>query len=368
MAAKMNRGYRENQYDVLRIISCIAVVLIHANWFYFSSKYNAPDGTSTWAVEALTNILTRFSIPCFAMISGAFNLRREVNALDFYKKTSFKIFLPTIIFIVLFTIYQILENIIFKRNLIYRLRGILSGGFFNFWFVYMLVILYLLTPAIILIKNRCTWTQYKVIAVMWAIWAVASQATSSQKLAWSIGVVMAYVPYYMLGDILSTELKKKKPKRLPILLIGFACVTVSYFWRKAGHNYYIANPYTNFFSPTVMVYSICVFIIFGSMDIKKNVSRISELTFYLYLFHTLVLGVLERIIGSHLPDIPGIVVLTIVTVVISYFLAIVFDSVWKKMISKRDLKTKWNGMRIWRLFEANTLNNMGKGDDSAGMI
>lgn len=313
------------------------------------SKYYVPDGTFQWTVEALLNILTRFSIPCFVMISGAFNLKHEVNTIEFYKKTSFKIFLPTAFIIVVFSIFQVIMNVISKRNPVYGLRGILSGEFLNVWFVYMLAILYLLTPVIILVKNRCTWNQYKLITLIWAIWAVVSQASSSQKLAYSIGVGMAYISYYMLGDVIATELKKRRPKRLLMVLIGSVCVAVSYFWRKAGHNYYIANAFTNFFSPTVMLYSICVFGFVGSLDIRKNVSRVSELTFYLYLFHTWVLSILEKLTGNRLSDIQGIVVLTISAILISYLLSIVFDFIWKRMIGKLDLQTKWYSMRIWNL-------------------
>ena len=194
---KNRGGYRENQYDALRILSAIAVVIIHVNWFYFSSRYDAPDNTAEWIVEALLNILTRFSVPCFVMISGAFNLKREVNALDYYKKVSLKIFLPTSFIAVVCAIYRILTNIILKRSPSYGLKSILTGGFFNLWFVYMLAILYLATPVIILLKNRCTWNQYKLIAIIWTIWSVVSQATSTQKLAYSIGVGGAFVSYYL---------------------------------------------------------------------------------------------------------------------------------------------------------------------------
>ena len=348
MAQKMRVEYRENQYDVLRILSCIAVVIIHANWIYFGSKYYAPDGSPEWAVEAFTNILTRFCVPCFAMISGAFNLKHEVSAVDFYKRTSFRIFLPTCIIIVIFALYQICTNIVWKRSPVYELGGILTGGFYSFWFVYMLAILYLLTPAIILIKKKCTWIQYKRITVIWAVWAVASQATSSQKLAWSIGVGMAYVSYYMLGDVIYTELKKMRPKRLLMVLLCIGCAAVTYLWRKNGHYYYVENAYTNFFSPTVMVYSICIFSIIGSLDIRKDVSRLSERTFYLYLFHPLVLSILEILIGHQLSDFAGIAVLTITTIIISYLLSMAFDFIWKRMINKLDLRSKWYGMRIWQ--------------------
>lgn len=348
---KTGGGCRENQYDALRILSTIAVVVIHANWFYFSSKYDAPDGSFEWIVESLLNILTRFSVPCFVMISGAFNLNKEVNALDFYKKTSLKIFLPAAVIEALCVPYRVFTNVLLGRSPLYELKTILSGHFFNFWFVYMLAILYLLTPAIILIKKRCSWHQYKLIAIIWIILAVVSQATSTQKLAYSIGVGGAFVAYYIVGDIISTEIKNIKPKKLVLIALCFVSIAISYFWRRTGHNYYISNAFTNFFSPTVLFFSLCIFGLFGSMNFKKDVSVISGRMFYLYLFHTLILDILERLFGDLLPDFSGIVVLSLMTVTMAYLLSIVFDFVWKRIGKALNLKSKWYGMRIWRPLE-----------------
>ena len=61
----------ENNYDLLRIV----VILIHVNWYRFGERYNTPDSSLLWTIEALVNIMTRFSVPVFVMLSGAYNLR-----------------------------------------------------------------------------------------------------------------------------------------------------------------------------------------------------------------------------------------------------------------------------------------------------
>ena len=85
---------RENNYDLLRIISTFAVILIHVNAFYIS-KMTDYASNLYWIGSAI-NIVTRFSVPCFVMLSGAFLLSNPKNKdyKTFYKKTFSKIFLP----------------------------------------------------------------------------------------------------------------------------------------------------------------------------------------------------------------------------------------------------------------------------------
>ena len=71
--------YRYNNYDLLRIISTIAVILIHSNFHYFCDRYSTPLLSVNYTVESFVNIITRFSVPVFVMLSGGFNLSNEKN-------------------------------------------------------------------------------------------------------------------------------------------------------------------------------------------------------------------------------------------------------------------------------------------------
>lgn len=75
---------RLGNYDLLRIISAVAVVLIHVNVHYFETISN-----SSYCFAEITNVLTSFSVPCFVMLSGAFLLHdyRNENFKYFYVKS-----------------------------------------------------------------------------------------------------------------------------------------------------------------------------------------------------------------------------------------------------------------------------------------
>ena len=63
----MNR--RETNYDYLRSISCITIILLHVS----SSYWCVIDrNSSEFVVMTVYNAITRFAVPVFMMLSGAF--------------------------------------------------------------------------------------------------------------------------------------------------------------------------------------------------------------------------------------------------------------------------------------------------------
>ena len=90
---------RNNGYDLLRILATIAVVLIHVNAMFFSKRIGENTWQTNYIVENIINIVTRFSVPAFMMISGAFALSNPQNAdiKRFYCKSIYKIYVPLVL-------------------------------------------------------------------------------------------------------------------------------------------------------------------------------------------------------------------------------------------------------------------------------
>ena len=191
-----NKIARENHYDLLRVASTLAVIIIHANWSFFSDKYETSNGTVLWSTEALINIVMRFCVPCFVMISGAFNIRKA-KGIGFYQKTTWKVAVPAFVIGVILIACQMLLNFIRGNSVMQGIRvtSIIACGPFDFWYVYMQLGLYLVTPIVYCIKNAFSRKSYTLIALGMTFWAMISQATSTQKLAYSIGVVIAFLSY-----------------------------------------------------------------------------------------------------------------------------------------------------------------------------
>ena len=78
MSAKSS--YRNNYLTILNVISCIAVVYLHANgcfWHYSTARY--------WATANIIENVCYFAVPVFFMCSG-------VTLIDYRKKYSTRIY------------------------------------------------------------------------------------------------------------------------------------------------------------------------------------------------------------------------------------------------------------------------------------
>ena len=348
---------RQNNYDLLRVISTIAVIMIHTNWLYFGGIYDAFDRSFTWIGLSLINILTRFAVPVFVMLSGAFILSNERNKdfKAFYKHALKKIVMPTVLVIVFLIVVQIIINLVEHNGIAYSLTGVIKGNFYSLWFIYMLVGLYFLAPFIIRLKDSLTWNQYKAFTVVLTVWAVISQATSNQKLAYSIGVCGAFLAYFLLGDVIKTEIEKgNAPARSKLLIIIMICVAASFVWRATGHNYYIERAYINFFSPAIVGYSVCVFALFGTMTIKRDWSKLSAITFEVYLFHRLILrGLAPAIQKMSLNPLIEEAIIVILTFVICAILALGYKRIIRRINDSGYPDRILENLRIWKWFSGN---------------
>lgn len=105
-------------------------IFIHVNWQFFWTIAATPSMNVNYIVESSINIITRFSVPV-------------------YKKISWKVVIPFIVVVLLLFAFDVLKA---KLNGTWMLaaaktswNGIGVGNYYNLWFMYMFVGVYLLT-------------------------------------------------------------------------------------------------------------------------------------------------------------------------------------------------------------------------------
>lgn len=340
---------RFNNYDLLRIVSTVAVILIHVNWHYFSKYAHTPSLTPAYVIGSWINIITRFCVPEFVMISGAFNLKNQKNGsfATFYKKTSWKIGVPTAGAILLFLIFDEIRAAVIGSSIISPIKGIVTGMYYNLWFLYMLAGLYLMTPLIIQIRNSISDKAYTLVGTILMLWAIISQAVSDQKIAYAIGVVFAFLGYYIVGDLILNKITLQH-KNIFYLGIVVGAFTLTFVARFLGAEYYLSNPYTNFFSPTIAIASICIFAVVKQVNIKHDYSWLSGKTFYIYVFHTItyltIFKLIEDIEIKGAEELAAILLVLVATFFISLICSVLYDKFWK---ARDSWKNKWYLMKIW---------------------
>lgn len=341
---------RENNFDLLRIISTIAVILIHVNYMFFQYHWMNPDmGDAYYVVESIVNIITRFSVPCFVLLSGAFILRNKKNRdfRSFYRKAAYKIFLPLVGVILFLLALDEVYAALGSHKFLSPFKGILTGSFFNLWYMYMLGGLYFLAPAIIRLKECLSLRQYHLVTVVMLLWACISQASSHYAIAYSGGVVAAYISYFMAGDVIhSLPLRKEIRYKIVPAILSVLSIAVAFVARYFGFSYYLFDAYTNFFSPAVMIYSLSLFYLFKYVSISADCSWLSGKTFYIYMFHTLFIVIISKGLRRFLPqsELWAIVLVLLAVFVLALLSAVFYDFLWK--MAEKD----WKARERWYAF------------------
>lgn len=302
---------RENNYDLLRVISTIAVIAIHvsATWYTrvvadvvnygMQVQLNYPMVVSFW------NVISRFAVPCFLMLSGAFLLDNEKNRdyKSFYRKTFQKVGIPTLIFSMLYILYRIptcfVGGAVKWAQLV---KDVMIGEpMMHMWYLYMLIGVYALIPIVIRFKESVAEETFRAVSFVFLILAMVSCWTSrGVSLNWDVGRSFEYMSYLMTGYTIRKVASPNNVKAVLAMGIGImlelcaACLVYYYMMRGIGYadlRFSIVTPD----SPLIVAASVLIFYGFSCLKFKGSVAGMSDLTFYIYLIHAGVWDFISKI-------------------------------------------------------------------------
>ena len=227
---KNNRIY---YLDVLRVIACLSVVMLHS-----SAAYVMKDiGSFNFWAGNFFNSLARIGVPLFVMISGTLMLDKnyEMNA----KKIKRHIKKMVIFFVSWSAIYCVLSNIaeplLTKQQISVDIADIVSSfikGHYHLWFIYLIVGLYLIVPLLRLWvrdENK-KYVEYFIILSLvftYILPQIISIGRNYSSLFETLNNVMenklclkyvgAYTTYFILGWYINNhEINNKKKRAAPV--------------------------------------------------------------------------------------------------------------------------------------------------------
>ncbi len=309
---------RENNFDLLRVICAVGVIFIHVSSTYLGAATSRQTFGELYLngvmVTCLYNALTRFAVPCFVMLSGAFLLADERNGdfRYFYKKSFLSLGLPTLVFSLLYFLYAELWQLIPVvrgsqgfSSLLKPLKNWVKGApFYHLWYLYMLIGVYLLVPVILLFKKYVGEKAFSRTAWAFLILAVCGFWTSTNDLNWDIGASFRYVGYLLVGyELRRIGLKRKSGRRGAVLILAGlalegALVVLRYRQFLQGVPDEALKKFSLLLplSPLVALSSVLIFGGFACLDVKTGLSGLSSLTMYIYLFHAGVWDVMKKIL------------------------------------------------------------------------
>lgn len=301
---------RNLNIDLLRIVAIFSIILIHSSSsFLIYNSFN--NGAHWWIISVNYSSFLKWATGVFVMISGAFLLeeKKSENISHFLRHRIVRIIIP---FLVWAIFYKILENpaeFVQSRGSVFLsyLKEIYRGQVeYHLWFIYMLSILYLMTPVLSFLVNHAP---KRVLYYFICIWLLLNFIPNylSQFLGWNFGSeyyleFSKYSGLFVLGYLLK-GIKIPKPW---LLLIPFAILASI----NAYGTYYLSNykGYNDYFflsrlNITNILNSVLIYLFFISIKIKEDSSfrlkrnqfiiKLSLLSYGIFLNHVFILNILR---------------------------------------------------------------------------
>lgn len=306
------------ELDLLRVMAIFLVILQHS-WSMLGLD-SAADG--------MQYHFYRFAIigvPLFVMISGSLLLRKEMPVKLFLKKRFTRILLP---FVFWTTIVYVISCFLGRYDDVHNLKEALLcyvpyffGNKINsvYWFMFMLIGLYLLTPLFQrAFSAPASRNVLKYVICLWFIWQLLCLITPEFILVrYYRFSAYLYVGYFLVGFYIIQYLPNKRLNRL-LGGIGF-CVTYALNVVLSMQGWKV--------TPIEVLEVLCLFLFFVSIDyrlphwLQVGIVQISRYSFAIYLSHVMVIGLLYHLgIQHYLPlAVVPLVTSVVVFVFCSYY-------------------------------------------------
>lgn len=361
----MNAKKRETNYDLLRILCCLGVMLVHSNGYYGIICNNPELESVKTTIANITDPFHiafsyffhdcfYFAVPCFMMLSGAFLLSNNKNGdyKSFYKKTIVGTLVPTLMFSILYLFYFLGRRtlgIIFRGHDIFHiinyLGKVLCGEPVKYlWYMYTLLIICLFIPLIIKFKNSIGEDKFKKVSYAYIVVAMISGWTTDLHLVnWSIAKVACYIGYILAGYQIRANTKKDNKKGILFIISGFAIMSIMAYLRYYHMRFGIYNdtygqeaPFAliNLFGPFVCTSSMLIFFGFAKLELKENgfITNFAVDTFVIYLFHGFVIDIKGEIFKLlNLYNYDSIIFIPIgfiLVLIVSIALTKIYNKIW----------------------------------------
>lgn len=336
----LRRGtLRENNYDLLRVVATLMVILNHVADYYLT-KANFTGPISIYMAEAVGAP----AVQLFLMLSGAFVIDKAKgqSIAAFYRKSTVKLLLPVVLIIPL---YYLVAAVHGKLTVAFVLHSLKTGFFGHpLWYMFMLIGIYAVIPFIALIKNSVSQKTYIYLGVGYFIWAVFSNQLDSYTASYSVGCSLGFLGFVFGGDIIRHKLEKNNIKGAFLIFAGLVLLMVNYYALYgvvANGGYYGDRLFSSRTAPFVLVGTLVIFAGFSMLQLKCSFAFWAKYTFTIYLIHKIVLDemhyVMYKVLGTPMTTEPmtiimgEMVVIFFVSLILSIILAKIFQQLMRLM-------------------------------------
>ena len=304
---------RSLHVDLIRTIAMVGVILFHAtgHWTISSQELNQMNllEITSWCIVVIYQSIGAIAVPLFLMLSGALLLqpqKKDETLRVFFKKRWTRIGLPFFFWSVAYFVWDFLvQKIPFSADVI--LQGLLNGAYTHFWYIYVLVGLYFLTPLLRTLLANADKALMKYFLILWVVGVAVMpflDLLSPFRLNGNVFAFSGYVGFFVLGTYLTTV----KLRRSIICFCMFVGITLTAFGTYVlattgvGGNMYFFQEYL---SPTVILAAVMLFLLLltvkppvqqaiSSSKGNKLFKVVSENTLPIFFLHVMVLESIQN--------------------------------------------------------------------------
>lgn len=288
---------RDYSIDTLRTIATILVVFLHVSAQYVTDgTVNRIYDTGFW-IGNIFNSFSRICVPLFVMISGRYLIGKNEPLEAFYSKRVSKILIPLIVWSIGYTIYEFID--FHAINGIWNYKAVLKSlvigqPYFHLWYLFMLIGLYAVTPAITYyvsnISRRKCWIIASVFMGLGFLVHFYDRFFNNHTL-FIFGFVN-YLGYFLMGYLIKDMKKYSNSLLIAIYAISSLATVVGSYFTAVKFNSLALYGYL---TPFVIIASLSFYKYFSQIKIQKNIlSDIAPLTFGIYLIHAVIFDLTKK--------------------------------------------------------------------------
>lgn len=324
---------RDYRLDLLRVTSMIMVVIIHiAN--YYCRAFNDIDKIS-YLGALIFNTISRISVPFFFMISGATLLSKKYDK----NKNKERIIKKIITLIVITIIYFVWDKYYMNKDI--NIISLLSKPERKLlWFMYAIIGLYISLPFIKCMVDKMGKDEDKLFVILWLLFNGFLKGLNIGN-TYLVPIISGtyYLGYFIIGHMIIKyydQIKRNKDNKLLLIttIISFITVVISTYFISINSDKHFTKLLT-YSNALIMIASLTSFI-YLYFNIKDKeyiiISKLSNLSFGIYLFHAIILDFMMKLIPYK--DICSCIGIPIILIIIVFITSLIVSIFKNTFISK----------------------------------
>ena len=335
----MKNKVRLSNMELLRIVSMLFVLVLHANFLGIHAPSHDDFAVSPFFtfIRCFVEALAIVAVDVFVLLSGWFGINFSFKKLG---ALLFQVFFFTFGFFLLFVYISPSEAF-----MVDKVKGIfLMNG--DYWFVKAYVVLFLLSPVLNAFVEYATKKQFQIVLVSYYAFHTLYGWLMDASVSFTMNgtTALSFIGLYLLGRYLRLyPFKLTQMKKSVDLLIYFGCTLTLCMFNilllSKGQTVSVESRLYSYASPIVVLSSVYLLLFFSKLTINsKAINWIASSCFAVYLFHCngFFFGkyyrhVIEHIYYDYNTIFP--ILWIILYILFIYILAIVLDKVrlclWK---------------------------------------